>query len=60
VLWHNGVCLSYSLTNIVIFNAMNVVWDAWVALGNTPARAAVEAKLAAPSYKVEIMVVAGC
>jgi enamine deaminase RidA (YjgF/YER057c/UK114 family) len=38
---------------------MNTVWDAWVAPGNTPARATVEAKLATPDYKVEIMVVAG-
>jgi enamine deaminase RidA (YjgF/YER057c/UK114 family) len=28
--------------------------------GNTPARATVEAKLASPDYKVEIMVVAAC
>jgi enamine deaminase RidA (YjgF/YER057c/UK114 family) len=34
------------------------VWDSWVTLGHTPARATVEAKLAAPQYKVEIMVVA--
>ncbi len=40
------------------FNEMNAVWDAWVSPGNTPARATVEAKLAAPGYKVEIMVVA--
>jgi enamine deaminase RidA (YjgF/YER057c/UK114 family) len=40
------------------FTEMNAVWDAWVASGNTPARATVEAKLAAPDYKVEIMVVA--
>jgi enamine deaminase RidA (YjgF/YER057c/UK114 family) len=39
---------------------MNVVWDAWVAPGTTPTRAAVEAKLAAPPYKVEIVVVAVC
>jgi len=39
---------------------MNVAWDAWVAPGNMPAQAAVEAKLAAPPYKVEIMVVAVC
>jgi enamine deaminase RidA (YjgF/YER057c/UK114 family) len=37
---------------------MNEGWDAWVAPGNTPARATVEAKLAAPGYKIEIMVVA--
>ena len=40
------------------FAEMNAVWDAWVSPGNTPARATVEAKLAAPDYKVEIMVVA--
>jgi enamine deaminase RidA (YjgF/YER057c/UK114 family) len=34
------------------------VWDSWVTAGHTPARATVEAKLAAPQYKVEIMVVA--
>jgi enamine deaminase RidA (YjgF/YER057c/UK114 family) len=37
---------------------MNAAWDAWVSPGNTPARATVEAKLAAPQYHVEIMVVA--
>lgn len=40
------------------FAEMNAVWDFWVAAGNTPARATVEAKLASPDYKVEIMVVA--
>jgi enamine deaminase RidA (YjgF/YER057c/UK114 family) len=37
---------------------MNAAWDAWVVPGHTPARATVEARLAAPQYKVEIMVVA--
>jgi enamine deaminase RidA (YjgF/YER057c/UK114 family) len=46
------------LTDISTFNEMNAVWDAWVSPGNTPARATVEAKLAAPQYKVEIMVTA--
>ncbi len=46
------------LADIATFAEMNAVWDAWVAPGNTPARATVEAKLAAPHYKVEIMVVA--
>ena len=46
------------LTDIATFNEMNAVWDGWVAPGHTPARATVEAKLAAPQYKVEIMVVA--
>src|SRR3954469_8380103 len=46
------------ITDMAKFNEMNAVWDAWVAPGNTPARATVEAKLAAPGYHVEIMVVA--
>jgi len=40
------------------FGEMNEVWEAWVDKGNTPARATVEAKLAAPQYLVEIMVTA--
>jgi enamine deaminase RidA (YjgF/YER057c/UK114 family) len=46
------------LTDMATFNEMNAVWDAWVSPGNTPARATVEAKLAAPGYKIEIMAVA--
>ncbi|MFA6267371.1 MAG: RidA family protein [Pseudolabrys sp.] len=46
------------VTSMSEFAAMNAVWDAWVSPGNTPARATVEAKLATPDYKVEIMVVA--
>jgi len=40
------------------FAEMNSVWDAWVDPANPPARATGEAKLAAPKYKVEIIVVA--
>ena len=46
------------LSDMATFAEMNAVWDAWVVPGHTPARATVEAKLAAPQYKVEIMVVA--
>jgi enamine deaminase RidA (YjgF/YER057c/UK114 family) len=46
------------VTDMKEFAAMNAVWDAWVSPGNTPARATVEAGLASPDYKVEIMVVA--
>lgn len=46
------------LSTMADFAAMNAKWDAWVSPGNTPARATVEAKLATPAYKVEIMVVA--
>jgi enamine deaminase RidA (YjgF/YER057c/UK114 family) len=44
------------LTDISTWAQMNEVWDAWVSPGNAPARATVEAKLAAPGLKVEIMV----
>jgi len=40
------------------FAAMNAVWDEWVDPANPPARATGEVKLAAPDYKVEIIIVA--
>ncbi|MCR8723597.1 RidA family protein [Frigidibacter sp. ROC022] len=40
------------------FAAMNAVWDSWVPADNPPARWTGEAKLAAPEYKVEIVVTA--
>jgi enamine deaminase RidA (YjgF/YER057c/UK114 family) len=46
------------LASMATFNEMNAVWDGWVDPQNTPARATVEAKLAAPQYLVEIMVTA--
>lgn len=46
------------LSDIGDFAAMNEAWDAWVAPGNTPCRACVEAKLASPKFNVEIMVTA--
>lgn len=46
------------ITDMATFNEMNAVWDAWVSPGNTPGRACVEAKLAAPQFNVEIAVVA--
>jgi enamine deaminase RidA (YjgF/YER057c/UK114 family) len=46
------------ITDMKTFSEMNAVWDAWVSPGNTPARATVEVKLAAPQFPVEIMVIA--
>jgi enamine deaminase RidA (YjgF/YER057c/UK114 family) len=40
------------------FEAMNAVWDAWIAGQNPPARATGQVLLAAPEYRVEIIVVA--
>lgn len=46
------------LADIKTFAEMNKVWDAWVPAHACPARATVEAKLAAPEYLVEISVIA--
>jgi enamine deaminase RidA (YjgF/YER057c/UK114 family) len=46
------------LTDMSTFGEMNAVWDAWIAPGCAPARATVQAQLAAPQFKVEIMVTA--
>ena len=44
------------LTDIKTWAEMNEAWDAWVVPNQTPARATVESKLAAPGLDVEIMV----
>jgi enamine deaminase RidA (YjgF/YER057c/UK114 family) len=44
------------LADVADFAAMNAAWDAWVAQGSTPPRATVEARLAKPEWKVEIVV----
>ncbi|GHE22079.1 RidA family protein [Halomonas urumqiensis] len=46
------------VTSMAEFDQMNAAWDAWVVPGRPPVRAAVEAKLAKPEWKVEIMVTA--
>ena len=46
------------LANIATYDEMNAAWDAWVDPANTPARATVEARLAAPKYLVEIAAIA--
>ena len=43
------------LADISTIGEMNSVWDKWAVAGQTPARATVEAKLASPEWKVEIM-----
>lgn len=46
------------LADVADFEGMNRAWDAWVVPGQAPARATVEAKLANPDWKVEIVVTA--
>lgn len=40
------------------FAAMNGIWDTWLAKGVAPARATVEATMAAPNVLIEISVIA--
>ena len=46
------------LADIADFPGMNAVWDGWVVAGQTPPRATVQAVLAKPEWKVEIVVTA--
>lgn len=46
------------LADMADFAEMNAVWDAWVDLANTPARATGEAKLATPDYRFEVIIIA--
>jgi enamine deaminase RidA (YjgF/YER057c/UK114 family) len=46
------------LVDLADFAAMNAVWESWVVPGHTPARATVQAALARPEWKIEIVVTA--
>jgi len=46
------------LVDMATFGEMNAVWEAWIPAGQAPARATVEATLAAPAYTVEIACIA--
>ena len=46
------------LADMADYTGMNQAWDGWVAIGQAPARATVEARLADPAWKIEIKVTA--
>jgi len=46
------------LADMADFDGMNEVWDAWVLPGNAPPRATVQARLANPGYRIEVVVTA--
>jgi enamine deaminase RidA (YjgF/YER057c/UK114 family) len=46
------------LADIAEIGTMNEVWDAWIPAGNTPPRATVQAAMANPGYKIEMVVTA--
>ena len=46
------------LADLNDFAGMNAVWDAWVVPGQTPPRATVQAALAQPEWKIEVVITA--
>ena len=46
------------LADMADYDAMNVVWDAWVPEGHAPTRACVQARLSHAKYRVEMALTA--
>lgn len=46
------------LADLADFEGMNRVWDGWVPAGHAPPRATVQAKLAKPEWRIEVVVTA--
>lgn len=46
------------IADLADFDGMNRAWDAWVPEGQTPPRATVQAALARPGWKIEIVATA--
>lgn len=46
------------IADLADFPAMNEVWEAWLPAGDAPPRATVQAALARPGWKVEMVVTA--
>lgn len=46
------------LTDMADYDALNRIWEAWLPAGSAPVRACVEARLAAPAYRLEIVLTA--
>ena len=46
------------LADMADYDAMNAVWDNWLAEGSAPSRACVQARLANPKYRVEMALTA--
>jgi enamine deaminase RidA (YjgF/YER057c/UK114 family) len=46
------------LADISDIDGMNAVWDRWVAVGHTPPRATIQARLARPDWRIEVVATA--
>lgn len=54
---HILMCQIY-LADLADYTAMNTVWNSWVVAGATPPRATVQAALANPAWRIEIVITA--
>ena len=54
---HSLMCQIF-IKDLADFPAMNAVWEDWLAPGDAPPRATVQANLAKPEWKVEMVVTA--
>ena len=52
------LAINVYLADISDFDGMNAAFDAWIDTANLPARATVEARLAAPDLRVEMTAIA--
>ena len=46
------------LADLADYDGFNVSWDAWVAPGSAPPRATVQARLARPGWRIEVVLTA--
>ena len=46
------------IKDLADFPALNAVWEAWLPAGNAPPRATVQANLAKPEWRIELVVTA--
>jgi enamine deaminase RidA (YjgF/YER057c/UK114 family) len=46
------------IKDLADFPALNAIWEAWLPAGNAPPRATVQANLAKPEWRVELVVTA--
>ena len=53
---HHILRATIFLRSMELFAEMNSVWDKWITLSTTPARACVEAPLALPETLIEIVI----
>ena len=58
VVYLAGMVPECEATDIREIGVMNEVWDAWVVPGTAPPRATVQAALADPAWKIEVVVTA--